>query len=410
VIQVLVLTSRLIESRYSGYDLRVANLCAHIPGTLHLVIAPLGPKTPGKPTLSTAGLFNSVEELAPLLEGQREPWRHLRLTDDSFLKRSSPRRFGAARDRLHAVMRQRRITHVVVFGGNLAELADTLRHPRVILDVCDSVSLTARREIEWSAERPPVSLRWKRRLDLHRSKATEASLPHRFSQVTTVSPPDTREIERLAGGASNVVTVPNGVDDAFLGPLPEPGRHRAVAFWGNQAFGPNLEALRFFVTEVYHPVLRPAGVEVCIFGPNAPRWLNVLAAEDAGILLPGYIPDLRAGVKHYPVMVNPMRTGSGLKNKVLEAFGLGLVVVSTPLGMEALPTAQDGVHFIAAPDGPTFASAILSLLEDEPRRLAIRSAAKALLHGHYRWDIVGSTWRSLFEGDGSNGSRASDTT
>ena len=307
-------------------------------------------------------------------------------------------------------MRQRRITHVVVFGGNLAELADTLHHPRVIVDICDSVSLTARREIEGSAERPTMSRRWKARLDLHRSMATEASLPHRFSHVTSVGPPDTYEIQRLAGPVSNVLTVPNGVDDAFLGPLPEPARHRAVAFWGNLAFGPNLEALRFFVHEVYRPVLRPAGVEFCIFGPNAPRWLNQQAEEDAGILLPGFVRDLRAGVKHYPVMVNPMRTGSGLKNKVLEAFGLGLAVVSTPLGMEALPPAQDGVHFIAAEDGASFGSAILGLLEDEPRRLAIRRAAHGLLHEHYRWEIVGSTWRTLFREDRSNGSLAADAT
>jgi glycosyltransferase involved in cell wall biosynthesis len=226
--------------------------------------------------------------------------------------------------------------------------------------------------------------------------------------VTTVSPPDTREIVHLAGVASNVLTIPNGVDDDFLDPLPEPARHRAVAFWGNLAFGPNLEALRFFVHEVYRPVLRPAEVGLCIFGPNAPRWLTELAAEDPGIGLPGFVPDLRAAVGRYPLMVNPMRTGSGLKNKVLEAFGVGLVVVSTPLGVEALPTAQDGVHFVAAQDGASFGLAIMDLLEDEPRRLAIRGAANALLHEHYRWDIVGSTWRALFQEGRGTGTLASD--
>ena len=64
---VLVLTSRPIVSRHIGYDLRVANLCAHTPGALHLVIAPLGQPDGVEQTLSIDGLFDSVDVLDPLL-------------------------------------------------------------------------------------------------------------------------------------------------------------------------------------------------------------------------------------------------------------------------------------------------------------------------------------------------------
>ena len=98
-------------------------------------------------------------------------------------------------------------------------------------------------------------------------------------------------------------------------------------------------------------------------------------------------------------MVNPMRTGSGLKNKVLEAFALGLAVVSTPLGVEALPHVRDGIHVLEAEDGRSFGRGVLDLLENEQRRLALRTASKSLVHQHYRWEVIGATWRAIFEND-----------
>jgi glycosyltransferase involved in cell wall biosynthesis len=403
---VLILTSRPIVSRHIGYDLRVANLCAHTPGALHLVIAPLGQPDGAEQTLSTDGLFDSVDVLDPLLGRKKQPLRHLRLTNDHFLELSSPRQFAAARDRLRAIVRHRQVSRVVVFGSNLAELAATLDHPDVILDVCDSVALTARREIEFGVDRASGRHLWKARLELRRWRATEGRLPRRFGQVTTISAPDTRELETLAGPGSNVLTVPNGVDAAFLDPLPEPSRRRGAAFWGNLAFGPNDEALRFFLNDVYRPMLRPAGVEFCIIGPNAPPWLIDFAAADPGVVLLGYVPDLRASVTRYPLMVNPMRTGSGLKNKVLEAFALGIAVVSTPLGVQALPPVQAGIHVLEAEDGRSFGHAVLDLLENAQRRLALRAAANSLVHQHYRWEVIGGTWRALFENDRSADDRS----
>lgn len=391
----LVLTSRRIQSRHSGYDLRVANLCAHLPGEMHVVVAPLVPAVDPRPSIATDAIFDSVEELPQLLAGHQSVRRHLRLSDDHFLERARPVAFAAARDRLRAVVRERDITHVVVFGGNLAELASTLDHPHVLLDVCDSTALTARRELEGSAHPPNGLRRWRSRLALHRARATETRFPDRFRHVTTISAPDSREIVELHGCATNVHTIPNGVAESFLAALPTPGLRRGVAFWGNLEFGPNAEALWFFVHQVYLPVLRAADVELCVVGAGAPGWLTELAASEPRIALTGFVEDLRAAVTPYPVMINPMRTGSGLKNKVLEAFGLGLAVVSTPLGIEALPAVRDGVHFVGATDAAGFGSAVLELLADEPRRRAIRGQANALLHEHYRWEVVGRAWRSL---------------
>ena len=392
----LVLTSRPIKLLRHGYDLRVANLCSRMPGERHLVVVPLDKEDRRPPTIDPLTAFDTVETLPPVFTG-RKSWRRMaRLSEDHFLERSFPDGFRHAHDRLSQIIGERGITHVIVFGSNLAEVGSSLRQPRTMLDVCDSVALTLRRAHDSRlSERGPIG-RFRARMDLRRWRATEGTLPRRFSIVTTINEADSHEIVALAGGrASNVHTVPNGVASGYLEPMPPVGRRRGVAFWGNLFFPPNAHALRHFMHDIYLPHLRDKGVEVFVAGDGGPEWLHAMATQDPNIKLAGFVDDLRSAATAYPVMVNPMTIGSGLKNKVLEAFGMGLCVVSTPLGMEAFPLARDGIHCKVAERPGAFAQAVLALLDDEPSRLAMRSAANRLLHEHYPWDVVGQQWNAL---------------
>jgi glycosyltransferase involved in cell wall biosynthesis len=87
-------------------------------------------------------------------------------------------------------------------------------------------------------------------------------------------------------------------------------------------------------------------------------------------------------------MVNPMRIGSGLKNKVLEAFAMGLAVVSTGLGIEAISTAREGVDYLRADEPARMASAIKLLIEDERLRLSMIKSARNVVLEHYTWNKV----------------------
>lgn len=392
--RVLVLASRTPRSRSNGYDLRVAHLCALTPGEVHLAVVPLqAPDAAG--TLDVDCGFSSVEVLdrPPARSGRASRW--LRLSDDRYLQRSYPEWFTDVTDRLRQIVRRRQITHLVVFGGNLAEVAAPLGVSHTILDVCDSVSLTLRRQMDTRRQGPSLPRRVTAYIDLRRARASEGRFPRTFDQVTTISGADTRELRRLSGGAANVSTIPNGVAPELLGPLGPAGSRRGVVFWGNLAFAPNETALRFFLDEVYEPFLRASDVEVCIVGPNAPEWLTRYAETDEQVVLGGFVADLRAAVGAYPVMVNPMTTGSGLKNKVLEAFALGLAVVSTPLGVDAFPGVRDGTHLLLGDDGSELARAALRLLEDDALRTRIRTAAHDLLRENYVWEAVAAGWRDL---------------
>ena len=102
-------------------------------------------------------------------------------------------------------------------------------------------------------------------------------------------------------------------------------------------------------------------------------------------------------------MINPMVEGSGLKNKVLEAFACRVPVVSTPLGIEAID-AMPGRHYVKADSPGDFAEAVTSLLADPAYASEIAEAARLLVESKYRWSAIGDqldglTGRVLYQGD-----------
>ncbi|WP_141566557.1 glycosyltransferase [Pseudonocardia sp. N23] len=386
----VVVTSAVPDRSSSGYDIRVAHLTAALPGERHLVVTSILDRPEGGVvTPELLGVFDSVMVLPPVLGGPLSLRRHLRRSDEQFLELAAPDRFAASAGALAARACEVDATHVVAFGGNVAPFAAAAGlGPRTVVDVCDSVTLTLSRAGARSAGE---------RLALLRARREEAALVRGFPAVTAIGAPDAEQLRALVGGtADHVTVVPNGVGEVFTGPLPVPGDRRGVAFWGNLDFAPNRTALQFYLDDVHDPFLRDAGVELFVVGSGAPEWLTARAARPgSGIRLAGRVEDLVEAVVPYPVMVNPMRTGSGLKNKVLEAFGAGLVVVSTPRGVDAFPEVRERDHLITASDGPAFATAVTSLLDDAALRAHIRLSANALLHENYRWDSVGRNWAEV---------------
>jgi glycosyltransferase involved in cell wall biosynthesis len=391
----LFLTSRPITAMRSGYDLRVAHLLCESPGERHLTAIRLQADYPGPDTIDLADACRSIHVL-PGPEPSRRGWRrHLRLDEDDYLRLTYRPFFERTLQALRRIVADEGITHVAAFGSGVAEFARGLDGCFVLFDVCDSVALTKRRALG-NAAGATAAARLKARLELARWRRTEGRLPGRFDVVTTINQADTDEIRALhRRPADNVHTIPNGIEQSLVRPLARGPLRRGAAFWGNLDFKPNEVAMDFYVNQVHLPLLAPRGVELCIVGANAPAWLKSVAEREPTIRPLGFVDDLPAAVAEYPVMVNPMRIGSGMKNKVIEAFGFGLAVVSTRLGMESLPEARDGEHYLEAEDAATFARQVLAAIDAQPGLEVLRQRAQQLVSERYLWSAVGRRWRQL---------------
>jgi glycosyltransferase involved in cell wall biosynthesis len=154
-----------------------------------------------------------------------------------------------------------------------------------------------------------------------------------------------------------------------------------VLFTGTFAHLPNRDAARWLALEIM-PAVRAhlPGATLRIVGSSPPPELLDLAGPGIEVIAdaPAMEPHLEAAA----VVVAPVRSGGGMRMKVLEAMARGKAVVTTPLGAEGFSSLDPEPPLAIADDSDGIATAIADLLGDDDgrRRLGEEAREFALLH------------------------------
>ncbi len=149
----------------------------------------------------------------------------------------------------------------------------------------------------------------------------------------------------------------------------------AVVCLGSFDWGPNRDGGRWFVREVWPEVVERHGAAVLhLAGPGSPDF-----SAAPNVRIHGVVPDARALYGPNRIAVVPVRAGSGVRLRILEAWSEEVPVVSTPVGAEGLAEGEaDGVLVAAEPRA--LAAAIIRVAEDEAlRRRLVATGLRRLL-------------------------------
>jgi polysaccharide biosynthesis protein PslH len=157
----------------------------------------------------------------------------------------------------------------------------------------------------------------------------ERAYRKRLDRVWVVSDSDAQAFRRFAK-IDKVDVLPNGVDADHYAPGNEPVTSNSCTFWGRLDFGPNIQALEWFLNTIWprvRSVVPAATFDVFGFQPGP----DVVAmTQAAGVSLSANVPDLRGEIRRRAVVVLPFVSGGGIKNKLLEAAAMGMPVLATP--------------------------------------------------------------------------------
>lgn len=180
-------------------------------------------------------------------------------------------------------------------------------------------------------------LQVERRLIARRERASV----HHFERSLLVS---STETARLASetGSTTIRTLPPIVDPSrnarsyelppkfvLLGLLSLPHNHDAV-----------MTFLRVCMPEVHRQLPH---CEILIVGRGASAEVHDAAAPYEGqVMIAGYVPDLARLLSTSCALLAPLRFGSGVKIKILEALAHGVPVLSTPVGAEGIAVGAEG--------------------------------------------------------------------
>jgi glycosyltransferase involved in cell wall biosynthesis len=227
----------------------------------------------------------------------------------------------------------------------------------------------------------------------------EAAWVGRADLTLAVSPGDAEQLRAMAPGA-DVEVVPNGVDVDYFAPPPEgrrptPGR---LVFTGSMNWLPNQDAMLYFCREIL-PVLRAQHGpgdrwSLDIVGQSPPPSVQALAGPRVRVT--GIVDDVRPYAHEAEMFIVPLRIGGGSRLKILEAFALGVPVVSTTVGCEGLD-ATDGEQLLIADGAEAFAAAIARLSGDAGLRAALAERARRHALEHFSWAGIGRRLLAIYE-------------
>lgn len=157
---------------------------------------------------------------------------------------------------------------------------------------------------------------------------------------------------------------------------------------GNLGYFVNVDAVTWWLRQVW-PVLRQVRPEVkVVVAGDRPSGAVRKAVEQAGVTLIESPRDMRSVLSQATLSLAPMRCGSGVPIKVLEAWAVGVPVVGTPWAV-AGTAGRQGEDFRLVGQHPVeWVSAICELLDDPEARRRLAESGRRRLAADYSRDLV----------------------
>ncbi|MHB0999872.1 MAG: glycosyltransferase family 4 protein [Armatimonadota bacterium] len=232
------------------------------------------------------------------------------------------------------------------------------------------------------AQRIFASSEWKRLRDYEINACKTAGL------VLTVTAQDREILESNGVPSGKVLDLPIGVDTERFKQIDLQPESSKILSIGTMSWPPNIDSINYFISTIY-PMIRREKPDTTftIAGANPPAEIVSIGQKDKSVNVTGYIDDIMTVAEDTAVFVVPLRIGSGMRVKILDAMALGLPIVTTSIGCEGIAV-NDGEHLLMADTPDDFAKSVLRILHDPSLRSRLGTAGRSLVEQQYSWPPI----------------------
>jgi glycosyltransferase involved in cell wall biosynthesis len=215
-------------------------------------------------------------------------------------------------------------------------------------------------------------------------RAYESRVCRTYNEILAVTAYDAAQLSELIDGARPVTAIPICVDPSEIRPCTPMADTRELVYVGGMNYPPNYDAACWFLTEILPLIRREApDVRVRLIGARSDT-LRRFAAGDDRVIVPGYIDDITPYLAGATAFIVPLRAGSGMRVKIIQAMARAVPVVSTRLGALGIDAEHDRDILLADEPGE-FANQTVRLLHDLPLRRRLCDNGRRLVEERYDW-------------------------
>lgn len=285
---------------------------------------------------------------------------------------------------LDSWIRTTRYDAVVVFCSSMVQYLQLpgLKSVRATIDLVD---VDSQKFLDYARESSGLK-KWLYRIEGHRLRTLEKSLPNRAPTITLVSEREA-DLYRTICPNDQTMALENGVDLTYYQPRDIEAKPFHCVFVGAMDYYPNASGMKWFCRDVWPQILnRYPEATLAIVGRNPPPDVQCLT-EVRGVEVTGTVPDVRPYVARATVVVVPLKIARGVQNKILEAMAMGKPVISSPQALDGLQ-AQTERDLISANSADEWISQINRLFADSSLRSDLANAARKYVESRHAWSVT----------------------
>jgi glycosyltransferase involved in cell wall biosynthesis len=231
------------------------------------------------------------------------------------------------------------------------------------------------------------------RLERDLVAASESRQPSWFDATYLISPEETARLQARVPGAEigtlpPLLREPRSLARNYTG-APE------FTFIGGFDYAPNRDGLDWFLTACRHSVLLELpDIVINVIGAGTDAGLPSAEAWGGAVRFLGWVDDLDAVLATSAALLSPLRTGSGVKIKVLEALARGLPVIATPAGVQGIEGGEQSGCLIG--DSPVQLATALRRATDPAYNQELSTAARLAWDTRYSPAVVRKRYDEIF--------------
>jgi polysaccharide biosynthesis protein PslH len=255
-----------------------------------------------------------------------------------------------------------------------AEYAKKLSLKKKALDYMDALSLGMERRKNVA----PFYLKSIMQLETNRLKKYEQCISKVFQQAFIIAEKDEQVIAPIN---CSFEIVANGVEINTKSTLVD--KKYTIAYTGNMSYPPNVDAALFLVEQIMPLVWKTLPEANLVIAGTSPT-SKVLGLKSERVIVTGRVPDMSIYYLSSKIFVAPMRIGSGLQNKLLEAMSFGIPCITSTLANDALK-AEPKMEILVSDTAKSFSKNMIELLQNETLYHQLSEKGFTFVKEKYSW-------------------------
>ena len=244
--------------------------------------------------------------------------------------------------------------------------------------------------MERRALKSNMFIKWFYRWESLKQKNYEKSVFEVFNTHCIISEEDKKHISHRKRNQIHIV--PNGVDFDHFSPKNTKLKYDLV-FVGNMGYAPNIDAAVFLCEKIL-PLIHKKIPNAKILIAGAQPSIKVTNLKSDHVEVSGWIHDIRKAYSESKIFIAPMRIGTGIQNKLLEAMAMEKACITTPLANNALKAPKSSI--IVGKTSRELAQHCIDLIKNESIRNKCAREGRKFVERTYKWTETSERLNQLF--------------